>query len=105
MEDGTVIPAADWYSTAADKKEPNAGFKTMNYGRGGNESTEVVDIASGEPVRFGNHSLKLNYDFSQCGAVTEGACVGLENPSGDIPGTPTGIGMYVMHRKEYQTSG
>lgn len=53
----------------------------MNYGRGGNESTEVVDIASGEPVRFGNHSLKLNYDFSQCGAVTEGACVGLENPS------------------------
>ena len=73
MEDGTVIPAADWYSTAADKKEPNAGFKTMNYGRGGNESTEVVDIASGEPVRFGNHSLKLNYDFSQCGAVTEGA--------------------------------
>ena len=95
MEDGTVIPAADWYSTAADKTEPNAGFKTMNYGRGGNESTEVVDIASGEPVRFGNHSLKLNYDFSQCGAVTEGACVGLENPSGDIPGTPTGIGMYV----------
>lgn len=62
--------------------------------RGGNESAEIVDIASGEPVRFGNHSLKLNYDFSNINGI-EGACVGFSKQSQEIEGTPSGIGMWV----------
>ncbi len=62
--------------------------------RGGEESAEVVDIASGYPVLKGNYSLKLNYDFSKANG-TEGACVGFSQASQTIPGNPTAIGMYV----------
>ena len=65
-----------------------------NYGRGGNESIEIVSGADGEPVRFGQKSLKLNYDFTNCEDVTEGACIGTKT---DFPvdGKPTGIGVWV----------
>lgn len=62
--------------------------------RGGNESAEIVDIASGEPVRFGNNSLKLNYDFSNINGI-EGACVGFSKQSQEIEGNPSAIGMWV----------
>ena len=62
--------------------------------RGGMESAEIVDIASGEPVRFGNNALKLNYDFSNINGV-EGACVGFSSATSVIEGTPTAIGMWV----------
>lgn len=67
---------------------------TSNYGRGSKESVELVSIDDGEPVRFGQRSLKLNYNFIDCGAVTEGACVGMTD-SFEIPGVPTGIGVWV----------
>ena len=65
-----------------------------NYTRDGKESIEIVSSADGEPVRFGQKSLKLNYDFTNCGDVTEGACIGTKT---DFPvdGTPTGIGVWV----------
>jgi len=65
-----------------------------NYINGGKESIEIVSSADGEPVRFGQKSLKLNYDFTNCGDVTEGACIGTKT---DFPvdGTPTGIGVWV----------
>ena len=65
-----------------------------NYIKGGKESIEIVSSADGEPVRFGQKSLKLNYDFTNCGDVTEGACIGTKT---DFPvdGTPTGIGVWV----------
>ncbi len=66
----------------------------LNNSRGGEESAEVVDIASGEPVLKGNYSLKLNYDFSNANG-TEGACVGFSEATQEIPGNPTAIGMYV----------
>lgn len=62
--------------------------------RGGNESAEIVDIASGEPVLKGNHSLKINYDFTKDNGI-EGACVGFSEATQAIEGTPTKIGMYV----------
>lgn len=65
-----------------------------NYNRGGKESFEIVSIDDGEPVRFGEKSMKLNFDFTQCGAVTEGACIGTTEAM-SIPGTPTGIGVWV----------
>ena len=62
--------------------------------RGGKESAEIVDIDSGEPVRFGRQSLKLNYDFTNINGI-EGACVGFTEKGTEIEGNPTGIGMWV----------
>ena len=84
-EGGNTIPAEEYYGSI---------LTHSNYGRGGKESFEIVSIDDGEPVRFGAKSLKLNYDFTQCGAVTEGACVGTTQEMA-IPGTPTGIGVWV----------
>ena len=69
-------------------------LSTDNYNRGGKESIEIVSIDDGEPVRFGSKALKLNFDFSNCGAVTEGACIGSMDKV-DVPGVPTGLGVWV----------
>lgn len=84
-EDGSVTPAKEYYGNL---------LTHSNYGRGGKESFEIVSIDDDEPVRFGEKSLKLNYDFTSCGAVTEGACVGTTEAM-QIPGTPTAIGVWV----------
>ena len=84
-EDGTVTSAEDYYGSI---------LTHSNYGRGGRESFEIVSIDDDEPVRFGAKSMKLNYDFTQCGAVTEGACIGT-TAGMTIPGSPTGIGVWV----------
>ena len=81
--------------TAEDYYCGESGILTHhNYIKGGKESIEIVSSADGEPVRFGQKSLKLNYDFTNCGDVTEGACIGTKT---DFPvdGTPTGIGVWV----------
>ena len=64
--------------------------------RGGLESAETVDVDSGEPVRFGNQSLKINYDFRNINGI-EGACVGFTQQSEPIPGNPTGIGLWLYN--------
>ena len=47
------------------------------------------------PVRFGSYALKLNYDFTTAQDLnTEGACVGFPTEI-TIPGTPTGLGVWV----------
>lgn len=87
-EEGIVtntIPAEEYY---------NSILTHSNYSRGGKESFEIVSINDEEPVRFGSHSLKLNYDFINCGAVTEGACIGTTD-SMTIPGNPSAIGVWV----------
>ncbi len=101
LEDGTVIEAEEYYVNGyktvdeAGAEVSHAGIlNTSNYGRGGKQSIEIVDLHNDEPVRFGANSLKLNYDFTQCGAVTEGACIGTSNEMA-IPGVPTGIGVWV----------
>lgn len=91
LEDGTTVSGKDYYVGTTE----NPGIlSTSNYGRGGKQSIEVVTIDDDEPVRFGANSLKLNYDFTQCGEVTEGACVGT-TAGMTIPGVPTGIGVWV----------
>ena len=87
-EDGSVIPAQEYYCGE------NGILNTFNYGRGGNESIEIVSIDDSEPVRFGAKAMKLNFDFSACGAVTEGACIGTSDDV-TIPGVPTGLGVWV----------
>ena len=72
----------------------NSILTHSNYGRGGKESIEIVSVDDDEPVRFGKKALKLNYDFTECGEVTEGACIGTKEAM-DIPGTPTAIGVWV----------
>ena len=85
-ENGNVVQSAeDYYGNL---------LTHGNYGRGGKESIEIVSIDDNEPVRFGEKSLKLNYDFTQCGEVTEGAIIGTSEDF-EIPGTPTGIGVWV----------
>ena len=87
-EDGTVVPAKTYYES------------TMKCTFSGNEantagSFEIVSIDDGEPVRFGSHSLKMNYDFTKVsGESTDGVYIGLPE-SEDIPGTPTGLGVWV----------
>ena len=86
--DGSVTSAQEYYCGE------NGVLTHHNYGRGGQESIEIVGIDDGEPVRFGSNSLKLNYNFTQCGEVTEGACIGtLEDTA--VNGVPTGIGVWV----------
>lgn len=87
-EDGTTTPAQDYYCGE------NGILRTFNYGQGGNESIEIVSIDDGEPVRFGAKAMKLNFDFSQCGAVTEGACIGTTD-NVTVEGVPTGLGVWV----------
>ena len=90
-EDGTITPAEDYYIGNGEK--PGI-LSTKNYGRGGKESIEIADIQADEPVRFGSKSLKLNYDFRECGEVTEGACIGTSKGM-EVPGVPTAIGVWV----------
>ena len=87
-EDGSVIPAQEYYCG------DNGILNTFNYNRGGNESIEIVSIDDSEPVRFGAKAMKLNFDFSNCGEVTEGACIGTSDDV-TIPGVPTGLGVWV----------
>ena len=87
-EDGTITSAQDYYCGE------NGILYTSNYNRGGKESIEIVSSDDGEPVRFGDKMLKLNFDFSNCGPVTEGACVGTTE-SIEVPGAPTGFGVWV----------
>lgn len=91
-EQGEVTETAeDYYIGNADKK----GILThSNYGRGGKESIEIAQLQNDEPVRFGSKSLKVNYDFRECGEVTEGACIGTTEKF-EVPGTPTAIGAWV----------
>ncbi|MCD8356299.1 MAG: leucine-rich repeat protein, partial [Clostridia bacterium] len=92
-ETGEVTPAKEYY-TIGNSQTDGSKYYTSNYNRGGKQSAEIVSIDDDEPVRFGSHSLKLNYDFTACGAVTEGACFGTSE-SMSVPGSPTGIGVWV----------
>ncbi|MGM9616329.1 phosphodiester glycosidase family protein, partial [Butyricicoccus sp.] len=92
-ETGEVTPAKEYYTIGSSATD-GSKYYTSNYNRGGKQSAEIVSIDDEEPVRFGSHSLKLNYDFTNCGAVTEGACFGTSE-SMTIPGSPTAIGVWV----------
>ena len=87
-ETGAVTSAEDYYVGE------NGILTHSNYNRGGQESMEIVSIDDDEPVRFGSKSLKMNFDFTRCVNVTEGACIGSKSGM-DIPGVPTALGVWV----------
>ncbi len=98
LENGTVVSGQEYYIdgyTAGDGSTVSGILTHSNYGRGGQESIEIITIDDDEPVRFGSGALKLNYDFINCGSVTEGACVGYSSGRMEIPGVPTGVGVWV----------
>lgn len=71
-------------------------------GRGEVTSIESAAYEDGEPVRFGNKSLKLNYDLTN--ALTQTTLGAYAGPatSKEIPGMPTGIGAWVYASAEAQ---
>lgn len=93
--DGDIIPAETYWSIG--KAGENAKLQTLNYDRGGKESANLVMRADGDPVRFGDYSLQLNYDFSNNGngpTGTEGACIGFSEEF-KIPNNATHMGIWV----------
>ncbi|MCD7774149.1 MAG: phosphodiester glycosidase family protein, partial [Clostridiales bacterium] len=66
----------------------------FTYNRGGVGEAEIVDVDTGK-VRIGDGALKLTYDFSACGSVTEGVCIGAAQDFTVDVGTPTGLGFWL----------
>jgi len=75
-------------------------WKPGTAGRGEIVSLESVDYASGEPVRFGDKSLKINFDLT--GAQTNTTIGAYAGPSSskDIPGAPKAIGAWIYATEE-----
>ena len=93
--EGNTIKAEDYFSITRDANDTNSLLLLGDYGRGAKDSAKVIDLDSGEPVRFGSHALKVNYDFSDVGAATDGVTIGFTEAGKPIEGNPTGIGMWV----------
>lgn len=93
--EGNTIKAEDYFSITRDANDTNSLLLIGDYGRGAKDSAKVIDLDSGEPVRFGSHALKVNYDFSDVGAATDGVTIGFTEAGKPIEGNPTGIGMWV----------
>lgn len=93
--EGNTIKAEDYFSITRDANDTNSLLLIGDYGRGAKDSAKVIDLDSGEPVRFGSHALKVNYDFSDVGAATDGVTIGFTEDGKPIEGNPTGIGMWV----------
>ena len=91
---GKTIPAEKYYSIAKEAPDGKSLLYTMGYGRSGKRDAKIVDLDSGEPVRFGTHALRIDYDFTQA-TGTEGACIGFSEDGKEIEGNPTGVGMWV----------
>ena len=99
-EDGnaTVLDAA---LTLADMRA--SGYNMMCFSGAGQTinntqvgSAEFVDRANGYPVRFGQQSLKIDYDFSNNKKGTDGVYFGYTEDInlGDL-GNPTAIGIWI----------
>ena len=70
----------------------------------------IVDKDSGQPVRFDQKSLRLDFDFTTQTRNPGGAFAGFTDQEGleelgvtfQIPGAPTGLGMWVYGTEEVQ---
>ena len=57
-------------------------------------NAEIVSLAEGAPVRSGQYSLRMDYDFTQNNNQTDGVCFGLSEEI--VPdGNPNKIGLWV----------
>ena len=107
-EDGNLVyetkyfDAEDYYNalmvananspTVEEQMSSHFGLRSDRNAKG---HTEIVDIDSGEPVRFGDKSLKLCYDFTAATGAPSVLGYGYMQNTNYAPGSPTGIGMWV----------
>ena len=93
--EGNTIKAEDYYSITRDINDTNSLLLLGTYNKGATGDAKVIDLDSGEPVRFGSHALKVDYDFSNGITATDGVYLGFTENGKEIEGNPTGIGMWV----------
>ena len=93
--DGNTIKAEDYFSITDDQNDSSKLLYLLGYNAGAKRSAKIVDIDSGSPVRFGSHSLKLDYDFTGGITATDGACIGYNRAGDPVDGNPTAVGMWV----------
>ena len=107
-EDGNIVyetkyfDAEDYYSSLMVKNPDNVtieeqmashfGLRSDSNAKG---STEIVDIDSGEPVRFGDKALKMNYDFTAATSAPSVLGYGYMQNTNYAPGSPTALGMWI----------
>lgn len=98
-EDGSYT-TFDEAKTGAEIKAEGYDYTLSAYGRttDGRQigKGQIVDKADGAPVRFGEKSLRIDYDFTTVKDDTEGPIFGTpEDIELEDLGNPTGIGIWV----------
>ena len=98
-EDGSYT-TFDEAKTGAEIKAEGYDYTLSAYGRttDGRQigKGQIVDKADGAPVRFGEKSLRIDYDFTTVNDNTEGPIFGTpEDIELEDLGNPTGIGIWV----------
>ncbi len=94
---GTGVYEASGGTITSYESDYVPGTTTMikgSYGRGATSVATVVNADEGK-VRFDSYALKFDYDLTNVGAVTEGACIGGVSATESTEGTPTAVGMWL----------
>lgn len=83
--------------------EINELWGSSTAGKGEVSNATIVDRESGEPVRFGDKALRLDFDYTEAGGKPWGVYATLPS-SHDLvlPGKPTAIGVWVYGTEENQ---
>ena len=96
------LTAEEYYSSLMVKnpgnvtvEEQRASHFGLRSDRGAKGHTEIVDINSGEPVRFGDKSLKMCYDFTQATGSPAVLGYGYMQNTNYAPGSPSALGMWI----------
>ncbi|MEW9124481.1 MAG: phosphodiester glycosidase family protein, partial [Thermotaleaceae bacterium] len=77
-------------------------WKSSSANRGEIVSLAAVEYASGEPVRFGDKSLKINFDLTGAQTNTTLGVYAGPGSSKPIPGSPSAIGAWIYATEEAQ---
>ena len=106
--DGSIVyedkyfPAEEYFNALMVKNPGNvtveeqmASHFGLRSDRGAKGHTEIATLDSGEPVRFGEKSLKLCYDFTGSTGAPSVLGYGFMQNTHNAPGSPTGIGMWI----------
>ena len=106
--DGNIVyepkyfTAEEYYSSLMVKspsnvtvEEQRASHFGLRSDRNAKGHTEIVDINSGEPVRFGDKSLKMCYDFTQATGAPAVLGYGYMQNTNYAPGSPSALGMWI----------
>lgn len=86
-----------WYSYNAEGLEEGDG-----YGRGEKNSINLARYDEGKPVRFGQNSLEVNWDFTATDGGTSGSSAGFRDDNLEVEGAPTAYGAWIYATPEAQ---